>query len=836
MLRQSGFWSVFRSFSGKKTKPSVRPRKLVYERLDHRLALASIVWVGDPDSATASWSEGSNWSGGAAPGPNDIAVFTSNETVHSTNSVIDQDFNIAGLVVDELWGGAGGAIHADSNLTLSGDFQLASGHFFAQGAVTLNGANSVWSNGAIHLNGAGIVNNGTWTFDTTNLNLAIDQPGILTNHGVIQLKGSKTLIVGSNASVQNAVDGRFLFLNDGTVGELFGAKFENWGLIRKAGGTGTSNLAITFDNRGGTLQADAGTLQLNTKGGTLINGVLNAAAGATLNLTGGKNVTYQGLFRGTGAGTVGLTSGSVVIPNAGATFKFSGSLLQWSGGFVDVTSGGTLSIPSGGVLNIKGANMQQTGSGKVLNNGQIVVAAQSHLILSGGTTLQNSSLGRLSFSGDGLVMKSGTGTFNNYGVIEKIAGTGTSIISATFNHFGTKMNVLTGTLALETAGGLINGANINVSTGATLNLANLGTVNYTGLLRGSGNGTVLLSGNKIHVGPNGLTMNFPGSMFRWTGGTIDVAQGSVTNLNSVYVATSGYATLEGAGKFINKKTILHNGAGNLQIRDGALFENAAGATYELQTDGDFFSSNGGLFKNVGTLRKTNGDSSTVSFFSATLDNTGTVEVTKGTLVVNGIVNQFDGTSLNAGRWNAVSSATVPAVLKFNSAPLGIRTIGGSTIVTLRGPLASIPQLNVLATINGMLILQGKQQFKSNGSVLNNGRLNLDPTSSFTVGGNGSYTQTSTATLNLAIGGTNTVPISGQIAANQVTVAGNLNVISTVTPNLQSVITLIRNTGGSPISGTFNNLPEGSVLMVNSVKYRLSYQGNGGHDVTLTAIA
>src|SRR5207302_1578906 len=50
------------------------------------------------------------------------------------------------------------------------------------------------------------------------------------------------------------------------------------------------------------------------------------------------------------------------------------------------------------------------------------------------------------------------------------------------------------------------------------------------------------------------------------------------------------------------------------------------------------------------------------------------------------------------------------------------------------------------------------------------------------------------------------------------------------------VVLIKNNGGSPVSGTFNGLPEGASVTVNGVNLVISYVGGAGHDVVLTTPA
>jgi hypothetical protein len=50
-----------------------------------------------------------------------------------------------------------------------------------------------------------------------------------------------------------------------------------------------------------------------------------------------------------------------------------------------------------------------------------------------------------------------------------------------------------------------------------------------------------------------------------------------------------------------------------------------------------------------------------------------------------------------------------------------------------------------------------------------------------------------------------------------------------------VFTVINNTSGSPIDGTFSNLPEGSIFGSNGTNFKVSYKGGTGNDLTLTVV-
>ena len=98
-----------------------------------------------------------------------------------------------------------------------------------------------------------------------------------------------------------------------------------------------------------------------------------------------------------------------------------------------------------------------------------------------------------------------------------------------------------------------------------------------------------------------------------------------------------------------------------------------------------------------------------------------------------------------------------------------------------------------------------------------------------------FTQSSTGTLNTAIGGTSAAPEMGGISTKSGTVklAGKLALTSTVTPAVGQSFTLLDNDAKAAISGTFHGLPEGATITVNGLTFKLSYLGGSGHDVVLT---
>ena len=63
----------------------------------------------------------------------------------------------------------------------------------------------------------------------------------------------------------------------------------------------------------------------------------------------------------------------------------------------------------------------------------------------------------------------------------------------------------------------------------------------------------------------------------------------------------------------------------------------------------------------------------------------------------------------------------------------------------------------------------------------------------------------------------------------------LNVVLGFTPSAGQTFTIIANDLADAVVGTFSGLPEGSIFTAGAGRFRISYVGGTGNDVTLTAI-
>jgi hypothetical protein len=98
----------------------------------------------------------------------------------------------------------------------------------------------------------------------------------------------------------------------------------------------------------------------------------------------------------------------------------------------------------------------------------------------------------------------------------------------------------------------------------------------------------LLAGGTLYSGAGGLTMNLPGSLFLWTGGSVQTSpSGPYTN--------AGTMTLSGGniigGDFWNAGTMVQSGKGGFNIQNNSGMNNSG--IIDLQNDAPITAGGGG---------------------------------------------------------------------------------------------------------------------------------------------------------------------------------------------------------------------------------------------------
>jgi hypothetical protein len=491
------------------------------------------------------------------------------------------------------------------------------------------------------------------------------------------------------------------------------------------------------------------------------------------------------------------------------------------------------------VINIAGASVVDlSGQGTLTNYGTIVDASSESLDITALAGLVNRPGATFNFTADGGVTADALrDVFTNYGLMEKTGGSGVTTLEGPFSLAGGTLDAETGTIAVEFVAGLNTGGTIDAgldgSATAAVNFTGGLTTTFMGTYTGSGAGTVSLSSGTIAVVGGGATFNFPGNLFKWSGGAIDVNDANLTNVNTINFSGGNLACGNGGksshAHLVNLKTFIQTTSSTFNIAGNATVQNQG--TYMIAGDGGVA---GGTFLNSGTLEKILGSGTT--YVSSALNDTGTVLVASGTLDINGPVTQLSGSALTAGTW-IVDGTHLPAALMVGSNT--IQTLASKATAELAGANATWTNL-ALTNVQGSLLLLSGQSYSTAGNLTVSGKLTLGPGSTLDPGG--SFTQTSTATLSVqaqVVGSTLMVGTISTGASGTASLAGKLtfSFIGNGKPALHSTIAILTaGSGARAISDSFQGLPEGATISVAGMTWRVSYVGGAGNAVTLTRTA
>ena len=504
-------------------------------------------------------------------------------------------------------------------------------------------------------------------------NTDIEGASATVNHLTIQTNGA--LYVGYFGEVTATtidVQGDNIIGAGSYAGELAVA---NGGSLTKSGGTGTLGFgldgygnAVNLNAVNASLVIQSGTFAMPYKGaGGWYGGTFAVSNNATilLNADSGSDPSLCDSITGVGGGTVLMTSlvrtyGYDFYGNRhnGLTLNFPGKMFQWSGGYFD---GVATNI---GILNITN---NPTVTTYFYNDGSVLLTDTSSLSVNGGF-FYNQLDGTVDFQGDANL--AGSSVVVNYGLLKKSAGSGVSQVNPQFQNYSGTIEADTGTLALNMggSGGYFTNTSIVVSNGAVVSLL---TSNYSveveGTLTGSGGGTVLVN-NGILISYDQPTLNFPGSMFQWQGGSLGGNNGYLTNIGTLNI--TGPAGLIGQA-IANNGNMIQSGTGAIGGGYGFL-DNNTGGVYQIQNDNGVAVN---YFYNYGLLKKTGGTGT--STISGTFYNSGVIQAASGSLFfTGGYFNQ------NAGTLQLTPAISFGPNLAFylnGGTVTGTGTLGGSAI-------------------------------------------------------------------------------------------------------------------------------------------------------------
>jgi hypothetical protein len=618
-------------------------------------------------------------------------------------------FSSAGTVTNA--GDITGYISPGGNLLFAtGVYIEASGSVNNQGTGAISGYHTgVWLRGG----GGSVTNKAGGTISAHDIGiLAEGKPVVVTNAGDISGEGG-VVAIGSAATVTNSGDiagtkvGSVIFR--GTVETLGDGVFMN------AGGAVTNKRGGTITGAGDGIYIAGGGAVTNkgaiTSSGDFGVGVHLATGGSVANESGATISGWYGVQTGyydagtvTNAGRisglqlgVGVNAGGTVTNNAGATISASGTpgplslsigVRLFIGGTVTNEAGATISgyaNPNAAVLSdaigvygnggFYGSGQQPTpttveNDGKILSNGNGVSLTFGGVVNNrkGGTISGADVTNPIGYGGVRIV--GGAGTVTNAGAISGKVGVYMNGYNTGAAETVTNAGTINGTIAsVEFAGA---GANtLTLKTGSTLNGDAIGSTasGATNALILQGHGTA----DNNFDGFDTLSVQANGN---WTLGGDSTFGATTISSGSLIVAgdvSGGPTTLGDPAGDVAKLVIASTGTWD--ILDDSLIG--------LGGSAPSFISNSGLFE------KTSGTGT--SAIAPAVTNTGTIEVTAGTLDLQGAIT---------GKGNdEVSGAST---LEFDSAVVATQTVGflgGPSAVDLIDPNAFFGKIADFASSN-----------------------------------------------------------------------------------------------------------------------------------------
>jgi hypothetical protein len=539
------------------------------------------------------------------------------------------------------------------------------------------------------------------------------------------------------------------------------------------------NLTTAATNIGNNENFTIGTLTLSNAGdSTTIQNNANVVVGG--NISNGGTITFEA-----GGNTTGLNLSNSLTLSGSGTIDLTSTNGQYSGNIYG-TSGAVLTTSS----NIAGAGTVGNGELNFINSGTINAnLSGQNLNVNPDTcaTCTNTNTGTLEATGGGtLTLTNGTWTQTGAGKIT--AGTGSTVL------LGSNVSITGGTLSTAGTGVIYDAANNDIFLTNVTNTGNFtlqnntateinGTLTNTGTitLDAGGNTTELyLTGNTTLSGAGTVVMT--SSNNQWSASFNGVSDSVLTNESNI----TGWGTI-GSG------TLLVANASN-----GVINSNVSGGNIVLNPLTSVTSTNAGLMEatNGGTLTMSNG----------TWTNTGTIEAvgTGSSVVLNNNVSITGGT---------------------------LESTGGGTVISATNDNVFLTGL----TLAGTYDIQNNSATQINGTITNNGVINLQGTGNttelyVTTAGTGTATLAGSGSIVLGTGAGNqfsgaggtsliidqNVSGVGNIGAGALTLTNNSTIDANISPTVSTAPLYIQaSSGGMTNNGILEATNGGNLTLTGS---------------------
>ncbi len=524
---------------------------------------------------------------------------------------------------------------------------------------------------------------------------------------------------------------------------------------------------------------------------------------------------------------------------------------------ISMANGSSISVVDGDVT--LAANVGNTGTGDfagiTLNGATIGSTGSGNISVTGkgggtagnlyGVSLSNASA--ISSTGTGSVTVTGTASASatgggNSGVAvlsgsDIIGGTSGTTVVTGFGGGGTS-TFINGVFVSDAGSSITSGgANVSVTGtgGSTTASVAVGVEVYSGgLITAGGSGSVTVLGTG---GTGALSHGVDVS----AGGTITSSNGTVSVTG---IGAGGGTTSDTYGVSVyNTGTITSGGANTVSVT-GTGGTGSGGNNYGVfvQVGGSKIASGGGSLTVTGTGGAGSGNEgiALTSVGSITTAATGgSISLISDKMNLAGPVSGTGSLTIrpiNASAAIGVGTGATGTLLLDNSELANL--VDGFSSVTF-GAVSARPDIDVVgATLTDVVNFIGNNvTIASLNTGANN--VNVNGTSVSPVGSGvdvtaGTLAFTSGSSLSIPVNGTTPDTLYRQLnVAGSVDLTGlSLSISGSYTPTTGESFIIVNNDGTDAVTGTFNGLPEGSIVSVNGVNKRLTYTGGTGNDVAL----